>query len=274
MWSNIHTHSTWCDGASTPSEFVQAAIESGMSSIGFSSHGPLPFSCKWCLPPTKFESYLESLKELDRLSAIPVFTGLEVDFIPGVIGPSDFKDKLDFTIGSVHFVDGDKNDRWEADNNYEVFKNGLQKYFSGDVRKAVVRYFELIREMLRFSVPDVLGHMDRIRVHNFSTPVFDEESAWFKEAVFDTLELAAKTGVVIEVNTRGMYKKKLIEPYPSRFALRRMAELHIPVMLASDAHHVQDLTRGFRETAIILKYCGIKKLVEFSREGWKEVGLS
>jgi len=273
MWSNIHTHSTWCDGASTPSDMVKFAVESGMPSIGFSSHGPLPFPCNWCLPPARFESYVKALRELDRTSVIPVYAGLEVDFIPGVVGPSDFKHKLDFTIGSVHFVDGDETDRWEADNNFEVFKSGLTKFFGGDVRKAVQRYFELIRIMLSTSTPDVLGHMDRIRVHNLYGSVFDESESWFKTAVSDTLELATTKNVVVEVNTRGMYKRKTLEPYPSRFALKRLAELRIPVMLASDAHHADDLTRGFNEAAQIMKDCGIKNRVEFSRSGWKEVTL-
>ena len=273
MWSNIHTHSTWCDGASTPFEMIKFAVESGMPSIGFSSHGPLPFPCNWCLPPGRFEAYLEALRELDRSSAIPVYTGLEIDFIPGVIGPSDFKNKLDFTIGSVHFVDGDETDRWEADNNFEVFKNGLDKYFGGNVRKAVQRYFDLIRTMLSTSTPDVLGHMDRIRVHNLSGSVFDESEPWFKKEVSDTLELAAIKNVVVEVNTRGMYKRNTPEPYPSRFALKRLAELRVPIMLASDAHHVHDLTRGFHGAVQIMKDCGIKNMVQFSRSGWNEVPL-
>ena len=273
MWSNIHTHSTWCDGTSTPSEIVEAAVESGMPSIGFSSHGPLPFPCNWCLPPARFEAYVEALRQLDHSSAIPVFVGLEVDFIPGLIGPADFKNELDFTIGAVHFVDGEETNRWEADNNLDVFSAGLQQYFNGDVRKAVERYFELIRLMLEHSTPDVLGHMDRIRVHNISRSFFDESSSWFRTALSDTLELAVAKNVVVEVNTRGMYKRNLGEPYPSKFALKRLAELRASIMLASDAHHVHDLTRGFQAANQIIKECGIKNVFEFSRDGWKEVAI-
>ena len=35
---NLHTHSTYCDGADTPEEMIETALEKGFTSIGFSGH--------------------------------------------------------------------------------------------------------------------------------------------------------------------------------------------------------------------------------------------
>ena len=37
---NYHTHTTYCDGKSTPEEIVLEAIRFGMDTIGFSGHSP------------------------------------------------------------------------------------------------------------------------------------------------------------------------------------------------------------------------------------------
>lgn len=273
MWYNLHTHSNWCDGRSTIREHVRQAELSGLHAIGFASHAPLPFPCAWCVQPGRLEQYLQEIDSVRRQSAMPVYAGLEVDFIPGVIGPSDFRSTLDFTIGSVHFVDGTADHRWEADSDAEVFRNGLDRFFGGDVQGAVMRYFALIREMLSSSPPDILGHMDRIKVHNSNFPFFDESSAWYLDELVHTLEAARDAGVIVEVNTRGLYRKRSLEPYPGRFALMRMAEMKIPVMLASDAHHREELVAGFPEAVAFLNQAGIREVVRFNGTGWEPCAM-
>ena len=46
MLSNLHTHSTFCDGRNTPEQVVTAAIEQGFDSVGFSSHGYTSFDLR------------------------------------------------------------------------------------------------------------------------------------------------------------------------------------------------------------------------------------
>ncbi len=273
MWSNYHTHSAWCDGKSTIPEMVRQAEQLGMRSLGFASHGPLPFSCNWCMKPADLGSYCAQIRELDRQTEVELYAGLEVDFIPGEIGPQDFRDRLDYTVGSIHFVDAFGDTRWEADNTLGQFKEGLEKIFDNDIRKAVARYFQLMRQMLETSPPDILGHMDRIKMHNSKEFFFDEQEPWFLDEVAHTLEVAAQKRVMVEVNTRGLYKKRSLSSYPGPFGLKRLAELGIPVMLASDAHHVDDLTGLFTETIHDMKRAGIVKLVQLRAGQWTEESI-
>lgn len=273
MWSDYHIHSVFCDGKSTHADLVARGEAIGLRSMGFASHGPVPFPCNWCMPVDRLDEYVAGIRALDERSTVEVYAGLEIDFIPGKVGPADFRDKLDYTIGSIHFVDAFDGQDWEADNTLAMFKEGLEKVFDNDIRKAVTRYFELMRLMMATSRPDILAHMDRIKVHNQKEHFFDEEATWFRDAVSDTLEAAAHHGVMVEVNTRGLYKKRSIETYPGPFGIRRLAELSIPVMLASDAHHTDDLTGLFGEVAGALRAAGIKNLVRLEQGKWTEVAL-
>lgn len=65
--------------------------------------------------------------------------------------------------------------------------------------------------MLRH-VTDILGHIDKIKMRNTDNRYFSDTDAWYRKARDDTLDVAAETGVVVEVNTRSMYKKKIHNP--------------------------------------------------------------
>ena len=49
---NLHCHTTFDDGASTPEEMVCAAMEHGLSSLGISAHAPMDGE-DWCTPKEK-----------------------------------------------------------------------------------------------------------------------------------------------------------------------------------------------------------------------------
>lgn len=271
MWSNFHTHTSWCDGKSTIEQLIDEASRLGMDALGFASHAPLPFTRKWCIRPGSLEGYLAEIRRLKEVSAVALYTGLEVDYVPGQIGPSDFRGLTDYTIGSIHFVDGNDDYRWEADTSVEIFREGLHRVFEGDVRRAVCRYYGLMREMMETSTPDILGHMDRIKMHNTSEYFFDEQASWYRDEVVNTLETARDRGVVIEINTRGLYKKRSLETYPGIFALKHILSLGIPVMLASDAHHAGELLKYFPEVSAQLYEVGFRVFRVPGMDGWREV---
>ena len=131
MWSNFHMHCNYCDGKAEMIEYVQQAKSMGMLSIGFSSHAPVSFPCLWCMKAEKFDSYLQSIETLkDSVSGIEIYKGLEVDFIPGIVSVENFRKDLDYTIGSIHFVDRYPDGRpWEIDGMHTLFLDGLEKIF-------------------------------------------------------------------------------------------------------------------------------------------------
>jgi len=271
MWSNVHTHSNFCDGKGTLAEHVAHARQQGMISLGFSSHAPLPFPCKWCMKPEDFQTYRDEIRAIRSAHpGVEVYAGLEIDFIPGVISPTDFSDQLDYTIGSIHFVEAlPDGTRWEIDGPHAPFLEGYEKIFRGNIRDVLVRYFELTRQMVDEARPTVVGHLDKIKIQNMESALFDEQAPWYTDQIKQTVEVIKKSGVIVEVNTRGMYHKKLKDPYPSPWILRLLREKNIPVTINSDAHRPEDHTNQFAEAAAMLHDAGFNTIACLHEGEWK-----
>lgn len=270
MWSNFHTHTNFCDGKGAVADFLFTAEQSGMASLGFSSHAPLPFDRGWSLQRSRYDDYLLELHLAKQTSTVQVYSGLEIDYLPGQLSPSSFKNDLDYTIGSVHFVDTfPDGSYWEIDSSYKTFCDGLSEIFGNDIRAAIGRYFGLIRELIEQDPPSVIGHLDKIKIHNQTDPNWDEGEDWYIDQIEETLEGIQKAGVIVEVNTRGVYQKKTSTVYPSPWILERIHNKQIPVTLSSDAHRPDDLVKQFEPTAQLLREIGFKELSVLHDGEWK-----
>jgi histidinol-phosphatase (PHP family) len=271
MWFNFHTHSTFCDGSVTLEAIVKAAKQTNLKVLGFSSHAPLPFFRKWCMKKENLPGYLNQIEVLRKAyPQIELYKGLEADYIPGVIMPSQFEKDLDFTIGSIHFVDElPDGTRWEIDGTHQHFLEGYNRIFKADIRATISRYFELTREMIRNSCPTIVGHLDKIKIQNINGTFYREEESWYRQEVKQTLRAIRSSDAIVEVNTRGLYKKKSLETYPGRWILEQLHELKIPVTLSSDAHHPAELTAGFSAAVTELMAIGFKKITILHNGSWK-----
>lgn len=275
MWSNLHTHSNYCDGKSSLEEVVASAIAKKMISLGFSSHAPLPFNSAWCMKKESLASYLLEIDQLKRRSQLQIYSGLEVDYIPGKISPEDFKNKLDYTIGSVHFVESFSDGRgWEIDGTHTSFDEGFERIFKRDIRAVITRYFELTREMIHKSCPTIIGHLDKIKIQNIYHSYFDESEKWYRDEVTKTIHAIRDSGAIVEVNTRGLYQKKSTTTYPSPWILELILKQNILITISSDAHHPDDLINQFPETAKMLLSIGFKELSTLLDGRWQKLPLS
>jgi histidinol-phosphatase (PHP family) len=272
MWTNYHTHTNYCDGKGSFEEFLN---KNEVKSIGFSSHAPLPFSSPWAMKGELLPTYLKELQDLrNKETSTEIYSGLEVDYIPNVISPSDF-DKLDFTIGSIHFVDAlPDGSPWEVDGNHALFLKGLETIFNSKPKEVWSRYFELTRKMLAESPPTIMGHMDKMKIQNIDNKFFKEEDSWYQDEIKQTIKSIKNSGVIVEVNTRGIYQKKSTTTYPSPWILELLLSSNIPITLNSDAHHPSQLISEFESTAILLHQLGFKKLNILTKGKWKEVNFN
>jgi histidinol-phosphatase (PHP family) len=271
MWTNYHTHSSFCDGKSELSDLLSTAKQLQINSLGFSSHAPLPFDCKWCIKADRLDEYLSAIDQVDSTEGIEVYKGLEVDFIPDVINVRSFKAKLDYTIGSIHFVEHFENGTgWEVDGSHSFFLEGLDKIFNNNIKDAVVRYFELTREMIRTSPPDIIGHVDKIKIQNIDDKFFTERDQWYKDEVKKTIAEIEKSDCIVEVNTRGVYQKRSATTYPSPWILELIHQKNIRITLSSDAHHHNDLTGYFPEAARQLFQTGFRTLSVLRDGVWQQ----
>ncbi|NOX47227.1 MAG: histidinol-phosphatase [Chlorobi bacterium] len=276
---NLHTHTLFCDGKAEPEAYIKKALELGFHTLGFSGHAPVPFDNSFSIKEDDFDNYISainSLKEKHK-DQINIFLALEIDFIPGITKSfSEFvkQGNLDYTIGGVHLVrNSDKQGLWFIDGpNYETYDEGLQKLFNGNIRKGVETYYGQVREMTITQSPDIIAHLDKIKMHN-KDRYFSEEESWYKDLVWKSLKTISETGSIVEVNTRGLYKKRSGSTFPGPAILEQIHHLKIPITLSSDAHQPDELDGFYKETIGLLKEIGFKELMYFSLDGWKAQGI-
>jgi len=270
MLHNHHTHSCFSDGKSLPGEYIEKAIEKGFSILGFTEHSPLPFENGFSFRPEKKQEYLDLMTALKQeyTGQISIYRGLEMDFVPGM--SDDFaaveqEYQPDYLIGSVHLVNSPGGDAlWFIDGPMaEIYDAGLNDYFGGDIRKAVTAYYSQVNGMLETQRFDIIGHMDKIKMHNRGR-YFSEDEKWYCDLVAETLRLIREKDIIAEVNTRGIYKKRSDTTYPGLEILKQIKALGIRVMVNSDAHQPEEIDGAYLEAFRLLEAAGIAETAFFT----------
>jgi histidinol-phosphatase (PHP family) len=276
FWTNYHSHSYYCDGVESPQAQLEAAIRQGVKAFGFSSHCPIGFSNTWSMQPERLAEYLHETRKLkvDFENDLEVYVGLEIDYIPEICGPKKFAADLDFTIGSVHYLNKNEvGEPWEIDGTTEKFTRGLVEVHAGDIQKVVKLYYRRIREMIEQDPPDILGHLDKIKIHNLRNSLYDESEDWYQQEIEETLALLAESDCILEANTRGLYKKNL-STYPSMSVLKIAKQRNIPVMINSDSHAPSEITAKISRTALQLRQIGYKTLRVLKQGKWQDIAFN
>jgi len=200
-----------------------------------------------------------------------------MDYIPGMsenFSKVKAEYKLDYLIGSVHLVKPTDNEElWFTDGpDYRTYDKGLNELFGGDIRKAVTSYYSQLNEMIESQHFDIIGHFDKIKMHNRNR-FFREDEAWYQSLGSETLSLIQDRDIIVEVNTRGIYKQRSETTYPGLDILKQIKKLRIPVMVNSDAHKPHELDGEFGYGFSILKQAGIDEVVYFKGNGWGFEGI-
>jgi histidinol-phosphatase (PHP family) len=274
MLTNHHTHSLYSDGSSQPEDYILEAIAKGFDILGFSEHSPLPFENKFSFRQENKDEYLVLMQTLKQkyASQILIFSGMEMDYIPAI--SENFikiktEYKLDYLIGSIHLVKPQNcDDLWFTDGpDFETYDLGLNELFGGDIKKAVTAYYHQLNEMIESQQIDVVGHLDKIKMHNRNR-FFSEDEHWYTLLVNETLELIQDRDIIVEINTRGIYKQRSETTFPGFSILKLLKALRIPVMVNSDAHKPHELDLSFDQGFLLLKQAGINEVVYFKGNGW------
>ncbi|MBN2552011.1 MAG: histidinol-phosphatase [Spirochaetales bacterium] len=277
--ANYHCHSRLDDGHGELGDYVRAALQKGLHTLGFSGHAPVPFDCDWTIPSPLLPEYLDTARRLKNTyrDRIELLVGLEVDYIPEIITPAAAHIRalnLDFTIGSVHFV-GRLNggELWTVDGPPEETERGLAETFRGDIRRAVEEYYSRMTAMVATAAPDIIGHFDLIKKNNRDGKYFSEEASWYRAAVSRALDAVAASPCILEVNTGGIVRNTSGALYPSEWILAECLKRNIPVMINSDAHRPEQLDGYYVEAARILKGIGYRELTQIGGEGRRRAAL-
>jgi histidinol-phosphatase (PHP family) len=298
MLGNLHTHTSFSDGSDVPEAYIKEAEKQGFDVLGFSDHAPIPFPNEFAIQEGGLAKYCATIEEFkkrdpdpripDRASRIPdpssliahhsseleVLLGLEFDFLPDnqpTIPELRNQYPFDYIIGSVHLVTNpDVAEPWFIDGPKQAsYDAGLDAVFQGDIREGVTAYWRQIQLMIVQEKPDIIGHLDKIKMHN-KNRYFKEHEDWYVRLVDETLELIHQHQIVVEVNTRGIYKKRCDTLFPGPYILRKMASKNIPITISSDAHRPEEISYCFDLARSIVGELGYGSTWMLTSRGWKE----
>lgn len=277
---NLHTHSVYSDGKSQPREIVEEAIRQGFIELGFSEHSPLPFDNNFSVKSENMPKYVAEIAQLkaEFKDKIDIYCALEADYITGVsetFSVTKEKYHLDYLIGGVHLVgqSANPNELWFIDGpKWEIYDEGLQKFYGGDIRKAVKRFYEQSNEMIENEQFDIIAHFDKIKMHNRER-YFHEDETWYRKLALETLDLIRQKGLIMEINTRGIYKKRYNGFYPSPWLLDEAYKMGIPTIISTDAHHFTEISLEFAAAEEALRQAGYRSVVQFKDGRWVECGF-
>lgn len=271
---NLHTHSHFSDGKASPEAVVKSALDQNINCLGFSDHAPVPFENSFSIKPGQLNNYCTEIRRLrfEYAQGIDILLALEIDYIPGLMenfGAFKKASALDYVIGSVHLVgQNDPENLWFIDGPLvETYDDGLTRFFGNDIQKAVSAFYRQTNQMIENETFDVIGHFDKIKMHN-QNRFFTEDEKWYQKLVFESLELIKAHDLIVEVNTRGLYKKRAQDFFPSTWILKELLKMDIPVIVSSDAHQPEELQLLFSEAHQALLATGHKKTMRFTQGKW------
>lgn len=278
--SNYHSHCTFCDGRSTPEDFVKFAISHGFRAYGFSSHSPLPFETFWNMSKDDMPEYLEEINRLKEKYAgqLEIYTSLEIDYLDETYNPSIayFQElPLDYRIGSIHFLPLSEHLSEDnmvcIDGAFADYKDSVDRYFEGKISKLVTRYFDSTLKMIEAGGINIVGHMDKIYMNGHKCEGFSFDADWYQKPFKAVLDLIAQKGLMVEVNTKNLIKKQQI--FPRKEYLGLLKDMNIPVMVNSDCHYPDLVNDGRSEAFEILKEIGFRTTRELIKGNWQDVAI-
>lgn len=268
--SNIHTHTTFCDGKNTPEEMVNAAIDAGLKTIGFSGHAGMPFDDRCGMSAGTTAGYIAELMRLREKykGVIDILIGIEHEMYS-----CDNSDGWDFVIGSLHYLKKD-GEYFPVDNGVETLVKSVEKYYGGDYDAFACDYYDTLAGYISQKLPSVVGHFDLLTKYSESDGIFREKSDVYRKAQTDSLDRILPLGIPFEVNTGAMGKKIRTDPYPDDFVLRYIYENGGEVLLSSDAHSADKITYGFDVALDRIRRAGFDEIAVFTASGKKHVGIT
>ncbi len=256
MRASYHNHTQMSDGADTPAEFVRQARLQQVDILGFADHyfkaSPTATTApRWALALDQYETYFETLQTLrEETKDIEIRIGLEFDWLDDSaawLAPVAADPRLDYTVGSVHYLGTESMDTDPA-----FWSQRTQEERDAEI----VRYWKTVRAMAESGLFDIVGHVDLVK--KFAVyPRMD-----VTDLIREALDAIKAADMVLELNTSG-WQKPCQEGYPSEAILRAAFQREIPVTLSADAHKAENLCVHFDRGLQLLHRVGYRSLARF-----------
>lgn len=160
-------------------------------------------------------------------------------------------DKLDFVLGSVHYLERD-------DQMFDTVPAGAAQFENRDIDAIYSDYFRRVRAIAATGLVDCLAHVDLVKIHGH------RPNARVEDLIEETLEFIRSRNLAIELSTAG-WRKPVNELYPSDEIIRLAVEKGIPFTTASDAHSHAQLGENFARLAEKMSILGVREVCVYEK---------
>jgi histidinol-phosphatase (PHP family) len=248
LFSDYHMHPQGHRVQQYTQELLQpwadSARELGLKDIAFTDHD-------------RYHAGVD-FDEINRLRErnpdLQIRAGIELDNDP-IHSPAGRRwieknwDKLDFVLGSVHFLE-------RADQMFDSVPDGAAQFEGRNIDAMYADYFRRLCELVATGLVDCLAHLDLVKIHGH------RPTADMGTLVNETLEFIRTRNLAIELSTAG-WRKPVNELYPSDSIIELAMDKGIPFTTASDAHSHVQLGENFAILAHKMVELGIHQVCIF-----------
>src|SRR5437879_4223437 len=248
LFSDYHTHpqghrvQPYAQALLQP--WIDSARRRGLSDIAFTDHD-------------RYHAGID-FDEIDRLREknvdLRIRAGIELDNDPtrSAAGRKWIEknwNKLDFVLGSVHFLERD-------DQMFDSVPDGAEQFAGRSIDALYANYLRRVREMVATGLIDCLAHLDLIKIHGH------RPRAEIGAIVNETLDFIRARNLAIELSTAG-WRKPVNELYPGDRIIELAIEKRIPFTIASDAHSHAQLGHNYPRLAEKMAAFGVRQISIF-----------
>ena len=235
--------------------WVDSARERGLRDIAFTDHDRYHAGV----------DFDEIGKLREKNPDLKIRAGIELDNDPetsaaGRKWVEKHWDKLDFVLGSVHYLERD-------DQMFDSVPAGAAQFEGRKIDIVYADYFRRVREIAATGLVDCLAHVDLVKIHGH------RPDAEIGSIVNETLDFIKSRNLAIELSTAG-WRKPVKELYPSEEIIRLAAGKGIQFTTASDAHSHAQLGENFERLAEKMSVLDVREVCVYEKHNRQTYAIS
>lgn len=246
MKVNLHTHTPRCHHAEgSEREYIEKAIEGGMTVLGFADHAPMIFDGDYYstfrMRPEELEDYVTTILDLKKEyeKDIHIYLGLEAEYYPRhfesflkMLEPYP----MDYLLQGQHFV-GNEDD--------------AKSFYSGalmDEDAKLHAYVNQVIEGMQTGHFLYLAHPDLI--------YYEGEETFYKKEMARLVDYSIALDVPLEINLQGIWLER---HYPSPWFWEIAGAKHARAVIGADAHFPDKLyiPEVYTKAVALAEKCGV-----------------
>ncbi len=265
---DYHVHTNYCDGANSPREMVNTAIEKGFDTLGFSGHGYTDFDLSFCMSLVRTDNYIDEVRRLadEFAGRLNILCGIEQDYFS-----SNPTTRFDYVIGSVHYLYANGG-YVPLDLEAETMRRLIDEVYGGDFSELACDYYKQVADVVNKTECDIIGHFDLITKFINRTELVKDER--YYEHAFRAIDALIPCKKPFEINLGAIARGYRNSPYPDVKLLKYINDRGGEIVITGDCHNALFLGANFDKAVAVAKDAGFTQSRVLTRGGSKLIDLS